>query len=183
MRSRVTAASPAPGTWARSVVAMTLWPVVESSPASSSRRSGSSSLITSSSSISGVRRRSSASTARSARSSASRARRCWPCDPKTLSSRLSCRIASSSRCGPWPVNPRSRSRGSRSCSSATNWRSSRAPVRGRYSMPVSPPRPRRAACWAKGSASRATASPRSAARATPLRASSRSHAASVARDA
>src|ERR1035441_7720713 len=81
MRRRVTWASPAVGTWPRSVVAITLCPAAESSPTSNSRRSPSSSLITSSRSISGVRPRSRASTERSARSSARSASRCSPCEP------------------------------------------------------------------------------------------------------
>src|SRR5271165_4132080 len=110
MRRRVTAASQAPGTWERSVVAITLCPPLASSRVSSSRRSPSSSLMTSSRSISGVWVRSRASTWRSPSSRASRASRCSPCEPNTRSSRSSRSTESSLRWGPCPVKPRSRSR-------------------------------------------------------------------------
>ena len=53
--------------------------------------------------------RASASASRSASSRASSARRCSPCDPYARSSRPARRNATSSRCGPWPLKPRSRS--------------------------------------------------------------------------
>src|SRR5271166_3914118 len=81
IRRRATDGPLAPGTCARSVAAMTLWPPAARSSASSRRRSASSSLMTSSSNISGVRPRSLASTSRSASSSASSASRCSPCEP------------------------------------------------------------------------------------------------------
>ena len=102
---------PAPGTWPRSVVAITLCPPLEPARgraarggarrARSSRRRGASA---------GWRRVRPRAALRSASSSASSARRCSPCEPYTRSSRPSRSRASSSRCGPCPEKPRSRSR-------------------------------------------------------------------------
>src|SRR5215218_1477045 len=128
---RTTPAAPAPGTCARSVVVMTLWPAPASRSTSRPRRSASSSLMTSSSRTSGGAPRSASSAARSASRSARSVSRCSPCDPYTRSSRPSRSRSSSSRCGPWPVNPRSRSESSRTASSAASSSALVASERGR----------------------------------------------------
>ena len=138
-RRRVTAASPAPGTCARSVVAITLCPprreLARRAARGARRRARSS------------RRRAASAACGRARARARRARRAAapaargaarPGSRTTRSSRPSRRSASSSRWGPWPEKPRSRSPARRSCSSATNSSSSAARERGRYSSAASP---------------------------------------------
>ena len=83
------------------------------------RRSGSSSESTSSSRSSGAKPRRSAISSASASRSASTARRCSPCEPKLRRSRVPDAMTTSSRCGPSPVTPRSRSRSRRASSAAT----------------------------------------------------------------
>src|SRR6476659_7558341 len=108
-----------PGNALRLALVISAWPEARTRSARIRRRSGSSSERTSSSSSSGrVPRRSSSSSA-SPSSSASTARRCSPCEPNVRRSRPAESTPRSSRCGPTPVAPRSRSRSRRRSSSST----------------------------------------------------------------
>src|SRR6476659_5512964 len=108
-----------PGNALRLALVISAWPEARTRSARIRRRSGSSSERTSSSRSSGrVPRRSSSSSA-SPSSSASTARRCSPCEPNVRRSRSAESTPRSSRCGPTPVEPRSRSRSRRRSSSST----------------------------------------------------------------
>src|SRR5215212_1384857 len=98
------------------VLVISACPYVRRRSARMRRRSGSSSERTSSSKSSGGKPRRSLTSSASARSSASTANLCSPCEPKARRSRSPARISTSSRCGPAPVAPRSKSRSSRACS-------------------------------------------------------------------
>ncbi len=88
------------------VVVIIVCPMPAIRSASTLRRPGSSSESTSSKSSSGA----GSSSCASASSSERTARRCSPCEPNWRRSRSPLAIATSSRCGPIPVVPRSMSR-------------------------------------------------------------------------
>src|SRR5260221_6386083 len=107
------------GSIAASVAVISAWPTRATRAARMRRRSGSSSERTSSSKSSGGTPRRATISSASASRSASTASRCSPCEPKLRSSHAPDAITTSSRAGPSPVTPRSRSRSSRFSSAAT----------------------------------------------------------------
>src|SRR3954468_3947696 len=158
-----------------SVAVTSVWPACCTRSASARRRLGSSSDSTSSSRSSGAKPRRSEISSASASRRARTVRRCSPCEPKLRRSRGPLESKTSSRCGPTPVEPRSRSRSRRASNASTVGGSPSYVMRAAGSASS-------AARSAKPGASAAITSPRASTSSRPSEATCSVHGARASRD-